>query len=116
MEVLAFILDHGPISVRDASDRFGESAGLARTTVQTIMERLRKKGFLTRSEHEGGFLYEAAMEKRTLFNDLIGEFVRTRLGGSLSPFVAYLAENRTLPKDELQKLRDMVDRLEEEQA
>lgn len=113
LAVLGFILDQGPMSVREASERFGESSGLARTTVQTVMERLRKKGFLVRKEQEGVFLYEGAVERRTLLNDLIGEFVRTRLGGSLSPFVAYLTENRSLEKDEVRQLREMVDELEE---
>src|SRR5207249_331104 len=52
LEVLRFVAEHAPISVGEVAERFGEPRGLARTTILTVMERLRKKGFLTRSKAE----------------------------------------------------------------
>ena len=114
MEVLDFILGNGPISVRDASEHFAEASGLARTTVQTVMERLRKKGFVLRKNEGGVFLYEAALQRRALLDGLIGDFIRTKLGGSVTPLVTYLADGRRLRDDELQQLREIVERQESE--
>jgi predicted transcriptional regulator len=114
LSVLRFVSDHGPISVRDVAERFGEQQGLARTTVLTMMDRLRKKGFLSRRQVEGVFLYEAVHEKTQLMTDVVGEFVRTTLGGSVSPFVAYLAENRELTPDEITLLKALVEELGDE--
>ena len=115
MEVLDFILGKGPVSVRDAGEHFAEVSGLARTTVQTVMERLRKKGFLERRSEGGLFLYEAAVQRRALMDSLIGDFIRNKLGGSVSPLVAYLADGSRLDKDEIEQLRQIVDRLEDKQ-
>ena len=108
MAVLDFVLQNGPVSVREASEHFRTTSGLARTTVQTVMERLRKKGFLGRSEHEGIYVYEAALEKDALHSKLIADFIRAKLGGSVSPLVAFLAQSKRLKDDELEMLRKFV--------
>src|SRR5438309_1554535 len=53
LEILGYVADHAPVSTREVAERFGEPNGLARTTVATLMERLRKKGYLTRRRKEG---------------------------------------------------------------
>src|SRR5208282_2950187 len=53
LALLRFLGDRPSISVRDVVKEFGETNGLARTTVLTMLERLRKKGFIERSRTEG---------------------------------------------------------------
>lgn len=110
--MLDFVLREGPISVRDASEHFSTTMGLARTTVQTVMERLRKKGFLNRKEEGGVFLYQAALDKNALHSNLIGDFIRGKLGGSVSPLVAYLAQRGKLTAEELETLKKIVEEQE----
>lgn len=114
LQVLRFVSDHGPISVREVAERFGESQGLARTTILTVMDRLRKKGYLTRTQVEGVFVYVAVQEKTRLMSEVVGEFVSNTLGGSVSPFVAYLAENKQLTPEEIAQLRALVEELDDE--
>jgi predicted transcriptional regulator len=76
------------------------------------MERLRKKGFLTRAEAEGGFLYSATQEERSLLRNVVADFVRGKLKGSVSPFAAYLAQADELSEEELAELRAAMDQLE----
>lgn len=113
LEVLRFVSDREPVTVRDTAEHFAEARGLARTTVLTMMERLRKKGFLTREPGAGGFEYRSAQAKSKVLRGLVGDFVERTLGGSLSPFVAYLAERRNATPEELAELRKLVDELEE---
>jgi len=112
LEVLRFVSDRDGTTVREAAEHFGASRGLARTTVLTMMERLRKKGFLTREDADGGFRYRPSQSKATVLRGLVGDFVERSLGGSLQPFVAYLAEKRGVTADELAELRSLVDELE----
>ena len=93
LELLRYVTDHSPISVRDAAAQYGEPRGLARTTVLTVMERLRKKGFLVRSHDAKSFEYSAVNEKPQVLRNLVGDFVDKMLGGSVTPFVSYLAES-----------------------
>lgn len=112
LEVLRYVTDHAPISVREVAEQFGEPRGLARTTILTVMERLRKKSFLTRVRQDSAFQYSPAIAKQDLMQNLVHDFVERTLGGSLSPFVAYLAESGRLSDDELSDLRKIVDNIE----
>lgn len=112
MELLQYIHDHHPITVRQVAEQFGEGKGLVRTTVLNVMERLRKKGYLTRKLSGGLFQYSPRLAKAELLRRLVREFVDKSLGGSLSPFVAYLAEEATLSENELSELKQLVRDLE----
>src|SRR5438270_6648878 len=96
LEVLRFLSERGPLSVGDAAAQFGEPRGLARTTVLTMMERLRKKGYLGRAKAAGIFRYSPQSPQEDVMRSLVRDFVERRLAGSLTPFVAYLAEEHDL--------------------
>lgn len=115
LALLRYVTDHAPLSVREAADQYGEAHHLARTTILTVMERLRKKGYLHRRKEGGVFQYRPAVAKTQLLHSLVGEFVEKTLGGSLSPFVAYLAEAK-LPEHELSDLRRLVQEMESDRS
>jgi predicted transcriptional regulator len=112
LEVLRFVTENAPISVGEVAERFGAPRGLARTTILTVMERLRKKGFLTRSKGERPFRYSPRSSQAEVLQGLVREFVEKTLAGSLSPFVAYLADAKERSDTELAELRRLVDTLE----
>ncbi len=111
LETLRYVADHAPITVREVAEQYGEPRGLARTTILTVMERLRKKGFLNRTKAQGSFQYRPVVAKTELLQSLVQDFVEKTLGGSLSPFVAYLADAKGLDGDEIAALRALVDQM-----
>jgi predicted transcriptional regulator len=111
LEILHYIHDHHPVTVRDVADHFATTHGHVRTTILNVMERLRKKGFLTRRKADGVFHYEPRVGKADLLQSLVRDFVEKTLGGSLSPFVAYLSRDAKLSDQELQELKKLVEEL-----
>ena len=109
--MLRFVAEHAPVSVGEVAASFGETHKLARTTILTVMERLRKKGYLARIKEEAVYRYRPQTEQADVLKDVVREFVENRLAGSLSPFVAYLAEAQNLTDEELSTLRRIVDEL-----
>jgi predicted transcriptional regulator len=112
LDVLRYVADHGPASVREAADHFAKASGHARTTVLTVMERLRAKGYLSRRKSGGLQRYTATAAKADVLQGIIADFVDGVLGGSVSPFVAYLLRSRELNGDEIRKLEQMLKRME----
>ncbi|WP_224246883.1 BlaI/MecI/CopY family transcriptional regulator [Hyalangium gracile] len=112
LAVLRYVAEHGPITVGEVAERFGEPQGLARSTILTVMERLRKKGHLTRTKVEGVFQYSSPVPASELLRGVVGDFVQRSLAGSLSPFVTYLAEAEDVSEEELKQLQDVVARLQ----
>ena len=114
MEVLRYIAEHAPVTAGQVAEGFGEQRGLARTTVLTVMERLRRKGYLTRQRRKGVFQYSPQMAVPEVLQGLLHRFVQTSLGGSLAPVVAYLTRAQRLTPEELQELRLMVESMKAE--
>lgn len=112
LDVLQYIVDNQPISVGDVARHIAETKGLARTTVQTVMERLREKGYLTRKKIDGVNKYSPKVTRPDLMTGLVGDFVNGVLGGSVSPFVAYLNDQSELSDEELESLKQVVAELE----
>jgi predicted transcriptional regulator len=114
LEVLHYVQDHHPVSVREVAEHFAEKKGQVRTTILNVMERLRKKGFLVRKKSSGIYRYLPRHSKAELARQLIGDFVKRTLGGSISPFMAYLAEEGKIGKEELRQLKRLVRELDQQ--
>lgn len=95
-------------SVGEAATIFGSGRGWARTTVLTMMERLRAKGLLEREHSDGAFRYHAASSPEAIERSAIGAFVERTLGGSSAPLVAYLAEEAEVSAEDLAELEALV--------
>lgn len=108
LDILGYIQDHHPVTVRQVADHLAETRGVTRTTALNMMERLRKQGHLTRTKAEGSFQYSPSLEKPQFLRDLVRDFVNQALGGSLDPFVAYLAEDARLSDEELERLQQRI--------
>lgn len=113
MEILKYISENHPVAVREVADHIAETKGHVRTTVLNVMERLRKKGYLRRRKAEGIYEYSPTVPRTDLLRNLVRDFVDKTLGGSLSPFVAFLAEDANLTPDEFAELKKIVEDLEE---
>ena len=112
LDLLRYIADCGGATVGEVAAAYGEDRGLARSTVLTMMERLRKKGYLNRRLAGGVYRYTARASSDELTQGAIHRFVERNLGGSVAPFVAYLTESAALSDEELKELQDLVARLQ----
>ncbi len=116
MQILRYVADHHPVSVREVADHVALTSGKARTTVLTVMERLREKGYLVRRKKGGLYRYSPKRSQTDVLRSLVADFVREALGGSVSPFVAYLAEDANLDDEQLKELGRLVADLESRRA
>lgn len=116
IEVLTWISETGKACVREAAQHFEKEKGLARTTILTVMERLRKKGYLIREKQDGLFFYSEKVEAKNVLKSRVGDFVEKTLGGSISPLLSYFAENKNITADELNKLQDILKSFEDKKG
>ncbi|HTM03186.1 MAG TPA: BlaI/MecI/CopY family transcriptional regulator [Vicinamibacterales bacterium] len=112
LALLRFISQRGQATVAEAVEGFGQPRGLARSTVLTMMDRLRRKGHLTRRLVEHVYAYAPRTHHTTVVRQAIASFVDRTLGGSVSPFVTYLAEREELSDEELTELESLLSRLQ----
>ncbi|MDR6936705.1 BlaI/MecI/CopY family transcriptional regulator [Luteibacter sp. 3190] len=112
LALLQYIEDAPKSSVAEVVAGYGESRGLARSTVLTMMERLRAKGYLTRRRIDGSFRYSAINGTGVVMTGAVARFVQNTLQGSVSPFVAWMSERGQVSDSELAELEALVDTLQ----
>ncbi|HSL85285.1 MAG TPA: BlaI/MecI/CopY family transcriptional regulator [Thermoanaerobaculia bacterium] len=112
LALLQWLAERGGATVGEAAEGFGGPRGLARSTVLTMMERLREKGRLTRGKVGGVYRYSSPASPAEVLRGVVESFVQQTLGGSVSPFVAYLAGSGEVTEDERRELEALVARLE----
>ena len=112
LALLHHIDECGTASVGEVAASFGEPRGLARSTVLTMMERLRGKGYLKRKQLRGMFRYSIATGPGEAMRSAVGSFVEKTLSGSVSPFVAWMSERAEVSDDELAELEALVAQLQ----
>jgi predicted transcriptional regulator len=111
LALLRYLAAHEPVSVGEVAAGFGEAHGLARSTVLTMMERLRAKGYLKRRQAQGMYRYSTATGPGEAMRHAVGSFVENTLRGSVSPFVAWMAERGEVSDEELAELQALVAQL-----
>ena len=114
LALLRHVADSEGATVGEVAETFGAPRSLARSTVLTMMERLRKKGLLVRRLDAGVYRYRARASSAELLQGVVRRFVDGHLGGSVSPFLAYLSDTSDLSDGELAELADLVARLKAE--
>lgn len=114
MAIFQFIQDRSAATVREVADHFA-GQGKARTTVLTVMDRLRSKGLLSRKKVGGSYQYQPCVDPGVVIQSMVGDFVRRVLGGSISPFMAYMSQSGEMTESELQELKKIVGELEQKQ-
>jgi predicted transcriptional regulator len=112
LALLTWLAERPATTVGEVADGYAVDRGLARSTVLTMMERLRKKGHLTRRRVQGVFRYTAGAGPDDVLKEAVGTFVSRTLNGSVSPFVAYLSDAGQITPEELAELEQLVVRLQ----
>ena len=112
LEVLQFVVENHPIRVKDVAAHMAQTSGQARTTILTVLERLRQKKYLKRRKMGGVNHYSPTVSNTEFLQELVGDFVEGVLQGSVSPFVAYLDKNSKLSDEECEQLKQLVEKLD----
>ena len=112
LALLRHVADRGGVTVGEAAQEFGTARGLARSTVLTMMERLRRKGYLSRRLNDGVYRYRALSTTSEVLRGAVQRFVERHLNGSVSPLLAFLSETGDLSEKERRELEKIVARLD----
>ena len=86
----------------------GPQRDVTRTTVLNQVDRLEKRGWLRRKQHEDGFRYVATLSRDQAARGLAEEFIDSFFGGSASELVMSLLGSKKLKPSEIARLRDLL--------
>ena len=97
----------GPVTVRDITEDLRRDRPIAYTTVMTVMDNLRKKGWLQRTDHGRAYRYEPIVSG----DEYSADVMRQGLAASSDPAAALMRFVGELSAEEASVLEEAYRRL-----
>jgi predicted transcriptional regulator len=115
LAVLKLLWEGGPATIRSLADSLypgGEAAQYA--TVQKLLERLQERGYVARKRETRLNVYRATVGRDDLIRERLRDAADKLCEGSLTPLLTQLVDSSRLSREDIRKLRALVERLERE--
>jgi predicted transcriptional regulator len=103
----------GAAKVSDVMEALGPPA-LSYSSVLTTLRILERKGYVAHEQSERAYLYSAVVDRDTAADSAVGHLVTRFFPNSRVELALQLVEKDRPSEDELQRLRALVERYEED--
>ena len=110
LEVMQVIWDHGENTVSEVWQTISQHRAIARNTVLTVLDRLEKRGWLSKRSVGNSHIYSAAVSQQATLSETVKHFVDTFFGGSSDSLMMTLLEDRGLTPEEAKRIRDRINK------
>ncbi len=106
------VLEHvwanaGP-TAKSVHDHIGLSRNTSLNTVQSALERLHRKGLLSREKHGHSYVYSAMLERDALIARYIGSLLGTFSTDASSALAAFIDAADDISAEELERLEGIL--------
>ena len=101
--------EKGEASVSDVVAALPKRPAVAYNTVQTILNILEGKGYVTHSRQGRAFIYRPRLERAAAQRKAIGHLLSSLFGGSRSELVLNVLADEKLDPDEVRRLKRLIE-------
>ena len=112
LDVLRVLWDRGASTVREVHEVLSETRATGYTTILKQMQVMHRKGLLTRSERCTSHVYEPAQPRTETQRQLVTSLLRQAFNGSAHGLLQSALAGRTVSQDELDQIREILERHE----
>ena len=110
IEIMNLVWGRGKATVSDIWKDLQQKRPVARTTVQTVMDRLEKKGWLSRRVVDQQHLYSAVRTREATLGGMVERLVETAFAGSAEDLVVALLGGRGVSDEEAKRIRALIEK------
>lgn len=107
-EILRLVWQLDEASVQDVCDKLPASRKIAYATVQTLLRRLEKKGYLKHYKQGKAHVFYASVKSEDVIKRSVADFIERLFGGDPVPLMQYLAEHGKVEADDIERLKELV--------
>ncbi len=109
-KVMEVVWERGDIAAREIALILNERTGWNKNTTYTVIKKCIRKGWIERQEP--GFVCRAILSREQARENDTEEFVNRVFGGSVPLLFSALLSGKKMSKDEIRRLRQMIDEME----
>ena len=109
LEILHVLWRKGACTVRKVQAALPRERNAGYTTVLKTMQLMAEKGLVTRDESERSHVYSAAVEETSVKRRLVGDLLDRAFDGSAAGLVMHALSDKRASKEDIAKIREMLD-------
>lgn len=113
-QVMQFLWERHPATASDVFAALGSDNDWSEATVKTLLGRLRNKGAVAVEPDGKRFLYRPAIERDAWVLAESSHLIDRLFDGRLAPLVSHFSSHGKLSKSDLDELRELIERLDDE--
>jgi predicted transcriptional regulator len=114
LAILRVLWERGPSSVRDVHDALSSEQSTGYTTVLKLLQIMTEKGLVVRDESQRAHIYESRYSEQRTQRQLLADLMERAFGGSPAKLVMQALASKRTSAEELEAIRDILDRMEGE--
>ncbi|MEM9657730.1 MAG: BlaI/MecI/CopY family transcriptional regulator, partial [Planctomycetota bacterium] len=111
---LQVLWEHGPSTVRFIHDRLSESRDAAYATTVKMLVIMFEKGLVARDDSVRPQIYRAVATQKRTQKQMLNEFIQKVYDGSAASVALQALSSRKASKEDMAKIRELLDELEED--
>jgi BlaI family penicillinase repressor len=108
-EILSLVWNIGQATVQEVHEALPKGREIVNTTVQTLLRRLEKKGYVARQRQGKAHVFWATVEKEEVVDRSVKELAENHFQGDTSGLLLYIAKHGTLKEEDIARLRQLLD-------
>ncbi|WP_266203506.1 BlaI/MecI/CopY family transcriptional regulator [Pontibacter kalidii] len=112
LEILQVLWQHGPSTVRFVHEELRKTKDAGYTTTLKIMQLMTEKKMLEADKSSRSHIFRPLLQEEDTQQQLLDRFLDTAFRGSASKLVMQALGNSRASKEELDEIRDLLDKLE----
>lgn len=107
-EILRLVWELENATVQDVCGKLPPERSITYATVQTLLRRLEKKGYVKHVTQGKAHVFYPAAKQEEVIGSAVDNFLDKLFGGDPLPLVHYLAKHGEISANDIDKLKKMV--------
>ena len=108
-EVLRLVWQVDRATVQEVCESLPAKRKISYATVQTLLRRLEKKGYLKHDVRGNAHVFTAAVKQEAVIKRTVSDFLDRLFGGNPIPLMQHLAKHGKLRSADIDKLKELVE-------
>ncbi|MHC4206586.1 MAG: BlaI/MecI/CopY family transcriptional regulator [Planctomycetota bacterium] len=107
-EILRLVWQLDKATVQQVCDKLPARRKIAYATVQTLLRRLEKKGYIKHHNRGKAHVFFPAVKQEAVIKRTVRDFLERLFGGDPVPLMQYLAQHGKINTEDVEKLKKLV--------
>lgn len=108
-EILRLVWQLKKATVQEVHDRLPPGRNIANATVQTLLRRLEKKGYVKHHVRGKAHVFFPVVRKEAVIKRSVNDLIDRLFGGDPVPLIQHLAEHAEISPDDVKRLKRITE-------